>query len=156
LTSVILDYKASVPSNTFGGTAPVTIPQVPTQLQLADLGMFLPQITPSSANNRVYLFADVGIRSQLGSFFNNAVLLRIYRDGVEVFNITVGLQNTPPASPAHDYNVTFNTIDEGVPFGFHVYQLTAQALIANSAVPVFTIAQLVGPVTFSGLALGTT
>ncbi|UQD51863.1 exosporium protein C [Bacillus methanolicus] len=155
MTSVVLDYKASVPSNTFGGNPAVNIPQIPTQLQLADLGMFLPEITPSSESNRVFLFADVGISSQLGSFFNNAVIFRIYRDGVEIFNTTVGLQNTPPASPPHDYNVTFNTIDEGVPFGFHVYQLTAQALIANTAPMVFTIAQVVGPVTFSGLALGT-
>lgn len=154
MASVILDYKASVPSNTFGGTPAVNIPQVPTQLQLADLGMFLPQITPSSESNRVFLFADVGISSQLGSLFNNAVIFRIYRDGAEIFNTTVGLQNTP-ILPAHDYNITFNTIDEGVPFGFHVYHLTAQALIANTAPMIFTIAQVVGPVTFSGLALGT-
>jgi hypothetical protein len=155
LANVILDYKASVPDNTFGGAAAQPIPQIPNQLLLADLGMFLSELTPSAASNRVYLSADVGISSQLGSLFNNAVFFRIYRDGQEIFNTTVGVQNTP-VLPAHDYNVAFNMIDEGVPFGFHVYQLTAQAVIANSNIGVFTMAQVVGPVTFSGLAVGTT
>jgi hypothetical protein len=155
LANVILDYKASVPDNQFGGVAAISIPQIPTQLQVADLGMFLSELTPSAASNRVYLSADVGINSQLGSIFNNAVFLRIYRDGVEIFNTTVGLQNTP-SLPAHDYNITLNTIDEGVSFGFHVYQLTVQAVIANSNPGLFTMAQVVGPVTFSGLAVGTT
>ena len=154
MATVVLDYKAAVPSNSFGGVATVTVPQVPTQLQVADLGLFLPQLTPASANNRVYLFADVGINAAAGSLFNNAVIFRIYRDGVEIFNTTTGIQSAVGA--ASDYNVTFSTIDEGVPFGFHVYQLTVQALIANTAAPVFTIAQVVGPVTFSSLAVGTT
>jgi hypothetical protein len=153
LATVVLDYKAAVPSNTFGGVAAATIPQVPTQLQVANLGLFLPQLTPSAENNRVYLFADVGISAAAGSLFNNAVIFRIYRDGVEIFNTTSGLQSA--VGLERDYNITFSTIDEGVPFGFHVYQLTVQALIANSAAPVFTIAQVVGPVTFSGLAVGT-
>lgn len=155
MANVILDYKASVPDNTFGGAAPQPIPQIPNQLLLADLGMFLSELTPSAASNRVYLSADVGIRSQLGSLFNNAVFFRIYRDGQEIFNTSVGLQATP-VLPAHDYNITFNMIDEGVPFGFHVYQLIVQAAIANTNLAVFTIAQVVGPVTFSGLAVGTT
>ncbi|NWQ42663.1 exosporium protein C [Bacillus sp. EB106-08-02-XG196] len=155
MANVILDYKASVPNNTFGGTEAVTIPQIPNQLQVAGLGMFLSELTPSAESNRVYLSADVGINSQLGSVFNNAVFFRIYRDGVEIFNTVVGLQNTPTL-PAHDYNVTLSTIDEGVPFGFHVYQLTVQAVVANSNPPFFTIAQVVGPVSFSGLAVGTT
>jgi hypothetical protein len=155
LTNVILDYKASVPDNTFGGTAAVSIPQIPNQLQVADLGMFLSELTPLAESNRVYLSADVGINSQLGSLFNNAAFFRIYRDGVEIFNTTVGLQNTP-VLPAHDYNIALSTIDEGVPFGFHVYQLTVQAAISNSNPGLFTMAQVVGPVTFSGLAVGTT
>jgi len=153
LATVVLDYKAAVPDNRYGGVAASTIPQVPTQLQVADLGLFLPQLTPSAENNRVYLFADVGISAATGSLFNNAVIFRIYRDGAEIFNTTAGLQSA--VGLERDYNITLSTIDEGVPFGFHVYQLTVQALIANTAAPVFTISQVVGPVTFSGLAVGT-
>ncbi len=155
MANIVLDYKAAVPSNSFGGSPPINIPQIPNQLQIADLGLFLPQLTPSVEGNRVLLSANVGISAQLGSLFNNAVIFRIYRDGEEIFNTTVDLQNTP-VLPAHDYNVTISTIDEAIPFGFHVYQLVVQAAIANSAPGVFTIAQVVGPVTFSGLAVGTT
>ena len=45
MANVVLDYKASVPSSTSGGTAHQFIPQIPSQLQVADLGMFLPELT---------------------------------------------------------------------------------------------------------------
>jgi hypothetical protein len=146
---VILDYKASVPSSFFSGTPAVTIPQTPTQLQIADLGMALPEITPSAAGNRVMLFADVGVRN-LGPLFNNAVVIHIYRDGKEIFNTDVGLQI--PGAVTSDYNLSISTIDEQVPFGFHVYQLTVQAVIQTAQ----STAQVVGPITFSGLGLGST
>jgi hypothetical protein len=147
MTSVILDYKASVPSSFFGGTPAVTIPQTPTQLQVADPGIFLPQITSSSINNNVFLFADVGVRN-LGPIFNNAVVFHIYRDGREIFNTDIGLQI--PGVVTSDYNIAFSTIDGQVPFGFHVYQLTVQAIIQTAQ----STAQVVGPITFSGLGLG--
>jgi hypothetical protein len=153
MAAVILDYKASVPSSFFGGTPAMTIPQTPTQLQVADLGVFLPESTPSSINNNVFLFADVGVRN-LGPLFNNAVVFHIYRDGREIFNTNVGLQspNMIPVTATSDYNITFSTIDEQVPFGFHVYQLTVQAIIQTAQ----STAQVVGPITFSGLGLGST
>ncbi|MFT9846335.1 exosporium protein C [Aneurinibacillus sp. REN35] len=154
MSVIVLDYKASVPSNSFGGTAPVPIPQIPSQLQVADLGLFIPQVSPATTNNRVYLSADVSISAAVGSLFNNGVIFRIYRDGVEIFNTLEGVQRAP-ASPT-EYNVTFSTVDENVPSGFHVYKLVVQAIIANNAPAVFTIAQVIGPVTFSGLAVGTT
>lgn len=146
MSTVILDYKASVPSSFVLGTPAMTIPQTPTQLQLADLGMFLPA-TVSSTNNTVSLFADVGVRN-LGPIFNNAAVFHIYRDGREIFNTDVGLQI--PSTATSDYNITFNTIDENVPFGFHVYQLTVQAIIQTA----MSTAQVIGPITFSGLGLG--
>jgi hypothetical protein len=149
LATVILDYKASVPSSFFGVTPSVVIPQTPTQLQVADLGVFLPNTIPSSAGNRVLLTADVGVRN-LGPIFNNAVIFHIYRDGREIFNTNIGLQI--PGVVTSDYNVTFSTIDENVAFGFHLYQLTVQAIIQTAQ----STAQVVGPITFSGLGLGST
>lgn len=148
LTTVILDYKASVPSSMVGGTAATTVPQVPTQLQVADLGMYLPVITPSPINNRVELFADVGAQLVTGAIFNNALIFHIYRDGREVFNTDVGLQGVNLSGPI--YNFAFSTIDESVPFGFHVYQLTVSAVIDTAQSSV----QVIGPITFSGFAFG--
>ncbi|MCZ8511038.1 exosporium protein C [Paenibacillus filicis] len=147
MTTVILDYQASVPSSFFAGTPAVTVPQTPTQLQIADLGLFLPNITSSSANNQVLLTADVGVRN-LGPIFNNDVVFHIYRDGREIFNTIVGLQIPGPVTS--DYNISFNTIDENVPFGFHIYQLTVYAFIQTAQSTI----QVVGPITFSGLGLG--
>ncbi|MDO7905383.1 hypothetical protein Q5741_03030 [Paenibacillus sp. JX-17] len=147
----VLDYAASVPDNTSGGAASVTIPQIPTQLQLSDLGIFIPQVTPDMNTGRVVLSADIGLQER-GPIFNNAVQLHIYRDGVEIFNTIVGTQtvNAVPAGAQYFYDVSFSTIDQNVPLGFHVYQLTVSAVISIAAQ---STVQVVGPVTLSGLAI---
>ncbi|ULO07308.1 hypothetical protein H1230_31060 [Paenibacillus sp. 19GGS1-52] len=147
MTISILNYAASVPDGFSGGVPPVTIPQVPTQLQVADLGVFIPQLTPA-ANGRVLLSADVGVQN-IGPTFNNALQFHIYRDGQEIFNTQLGTQ-TVGALSNYFYNISFSTIDEEVPPGFHVYLLNVSAII--SVVALSTV-QVVGPVTFSGLTI---
>lgn len=147
IASIILDYKSQVPKNTVEG-APIIIPQTPLQAVLASFTVNLPAITPSAADNRVFLFADAGVQS-LGPLFNNGLIFRIYRDGAEIFNTSVGVQIPGPAGSFYDF--AFNTIDESVPFGAHLYQLTVQAAIQSAQ----STAQVIGPITFSALALGT-
>ncbi|UPK45570.1 hypothetical protein [Paenibacillus pabuli] len=146
----ILDYAATVPDNFSGGVPPTTIPQVPVQLQVADLGIFLPQITTSTAAGNVLLSADVGVQN-VGPMFNNALQFHIYRDGQEIFNGQLGTQ-TVGALSNYFYNVSFSTVDENVPPGFHVYQLNVSSIISA---PALSTVQLFGPVTFSGLGYTT-
>lgn len=146
----VLDYAASVPDNFSGGVPPTTIPQVPVQLQVADLGIFLPQLTTSTAAGNVLLSADVGVQN-VGPEFNNALQFHIYRDGQEIFNGQLGTQ-TVGALSNYFYNISFSTVDENVLPGFHVYQLNVSSIIG---VPALSTVQLFGPVTFSGLGYTT-
>ncbi|MDG0812233.1 hypothetical protein [Cohnella rhizosphaerae] len=144
----ILDYSASVPDSFSGGAAPVTIPQVPTQLQLADLGIFIPQASADTASGNVLLSVDVGVQN-LGPTFNNALQFHLYRDGQEIFNTQLGTQ-TIGATSNYFYNVSFSTVDQNVPLGFHVYLLNVSAIISVAGQ---STVQLFGPVTLSGLAI---
>jgi hypothetical protein len=137
----IINYTASVPESIFEGTPPVTIPQVPIQLLLADLGIY------HTANANVLLSADVGVWNQ-GPLFNNALQLHIYRDGQEIFNTQLGTQ-TVGATSRYFYNVAFSTTDENVPTGFHIYQLTVASIIQTAQSSVTQV----GPITFSGLSI---
>jgi len=148
MPDIILDYKASVPSSTVLGAGTVTIPQAPNLLMVADLGIFISEVTPPTMN-RVMLSGDLGVRS-LGPLFNNVVGLHVYRDGVEVFNSLTGLQ-IPAGGTTFNYNIVFHFVDEFVPTGFHVYQFGVNAFIQT----VQSSTQVIGPITFSGLAVGT-
>lgn len=136
----VLDFKASVPSNTNGGSPPLLINAAPfPPLVLADLGIFL--TPPAPASNRVELVATVGIRAISGV---PRILFQITRDGNIIFTTAAS------AEPSFDnfYTVTFETVDFNVSSGFHVYTLTAQVVNPPAT------ANVVGPVTFSGLAIG--
>lgn len=135
MTVQILDYKASVPNNSIGGT--IAVPTAPSSVQLADLGLFL--VPPAPASNRVELKATVGLFVTSGAVAQ--VVLRIFRDGNLIFTTQQGLDTNEDL-----YTVTFQAIDFNVASGFHVYTLTAELLAGVAVVD--------GPVVFSGLALG--
>jgi len=131
-----------MPANGQTGFTPIPIPVAPTApVPLADLGIFLSISPPAPTVNRVELVATVGIQSTLGI---PHVQFRILRDGSEIFNTVQGAEN----GEEEFVTVTFEAVDFNVPLGFHTYTLDAQVL------DVGTTAQVVGPISFSGLAIG--
>lgn len=147
MPEIILDYKASEPSNQTGGTP--AIPLTPAGVQLADLGIFF--TPPGPATNRIELKGTVGLQALTGT---PVVFLRIFRQAngvgpdVEIFN----KEFTPEIAPAETfYTISFSTIDFNVAAssGFIVYKLRGEVLAA----PVGT-ANVIGPITFTGLAIG--
>jgi hypothetical protein len=145
---IFLDYKASVPSNQTGGVAAFALPG-PPGIQLADLGLFSPP--PIPAVNRIELKGTVGLQALTG---RPIVVFRLFRladgiaPGLEIFN----KRFTPEPAPAESfYTISLHMIDFNVAAssGFIVYRLTGE--IANIA---GNIANVVGPVTFTGLAVG--
>jgi len=144
----ILDYKASVPDNRSGIIGAV-IPQTPQQQQLADLGLFLQPFT-EPGTNRVILKGSVGVEATQ-PFFNNNLVFRIYRDGMEIFNFLGGVGVPAAGAPAY-YLFSFEMVDFNVPSGFHAYLLNVSAAINTAQSSV----RISGPITFSGLAVSDT
>ena len=137
MTVQVIDYKSSVPSSVAGGGV-IAIP-TGTPVQIADLGVY---ITPSSARpNRVELIATVGVRALVGI---SDQVFYILRDGVIIFTA----QQSANAATATDQTATVQTIDFEVSNGFHVYTLQVQNVVAG------TTSEVLGPITFSALALG--
>ncbi len=91
-------------------------------------------------DNRVELVASVGVRGITGIA---QILFRIFRDGREIFNTLQGIES---AGSEQNYVVTFQGIDSGVS-GHHTYVLTAENRTPG------TTANVVGPISFSGLAI---
>lgn len=139
MTEQILDFKASEPAN--GPIAPIPIPVAPVApVPLADLGIFLSVSPPAPASNRVELVATVGVQALTGTL---RIQFRILRDGSEIFNTVQGVESAFESF----WTVTFETVDFYVPLGFHTYTVNAQLITGGTA-------QVVGPITFSGLAVG--
>jgi len=148
MSNDLLDYKASVPSSTSGGIAPIALPAAPASIQLADLGIFIVPPVPSS--NRIELKGTVGLQALTG---NSNVVLRIFRladgvsPGLEIFNKTLTAESAPAET---FYTASFSTIDFNVSAstGFIVYNLTGEVTSAE------TSASVIGPIAFTGLAIG--
>ncbi|MDG0812231.1 exosporium protein C [Cohnella rhizosphaerae] len=147
MSNDLLDYKASVPSSVLGGTAPLTIPVAPG-LQLANLGIFI--VPPVPLSNRVELKGTVGIQATAG---NPAITIRVFRvpdnvgSGIQIFSKALNVESGALAE--RFYTASFSTIDFNVAAatGFIVYNLTIEASAAASA-------NVIGPITFTGLAIG--
>ena len=128
LALTILDYAASVPDSFSGGLPPTTVPQTPIQLAARRPGMYLAQTSAAPVSASVLLSADIGFQN-IGPDFNDALQVRIYRDGNEIFNTQIGTQ-TVSALSNYYYNLSVSTVDLNVPVGFHVYQLEVAAIIS--------------------------
>lgn len=72
-------------------------------------------------------------------------MFRIFRDDREIFNTQVGIEST---DSEQFYAITFQAIDTNLRSGSHVYTLTVENLTPNAR------ADVVGPISFSGLAIG--
>ncbi|MGR5986334.1 MULTISPECIES: exosporium protein ExsC [Bacillus] len=116
------------------------IPASPDKAILANIKL---KITRKDAcNNRVQLISTVGDEGITGI---SQVLFRILRDNIKIFNAQVGIEST---DLEQFYAQTFQAIDQDVSSGTHVYSLTVESLTSG------TIADVIGPLSFSGLAIG--
>ena len=135
----IIDYQAEQPIRRVNLNRPITIPRSPLRVSLANIRLTIPR---DATRNRVELIATVGVHGVTGT---SQILFRIFRDGREIFNTQVGVESDPASEV--NYVETFQAIDFNVGQGTHVYQVTAQNLTSG------TEAAVVGPVSFSGLAI---
>jgi hypothetical protein len=136
LAKTILDYKADQAVNRVGGTN-LIIPHL-VSLRLSVLKINIPTNSP---NNRVELLGTVGVKGITGI---SQVLLRVFRDGVEIFRTQQGIESS---GSEQTYTVAFQDIDVNVRPGTHFYRLGIQNITNN------TRADVVGPVNFSALAV---
>jgi hypothetical protein len=135
----VLDYKATEPRRRFNLTTAVTIPHSPSRIRLATIRLNIRNMRDVD-DNRVELVATVGVRGVTGI---SQILFRIFRDGREIFNTQQGIEST---GSEQNYAVTFQGIDSRVS-GKHTYVLTAENRTSG------TTAKVVGPISFSGLAI---
>lgn len=136
----ILDKAAVQPRRRFSLSNATTIRRSPGRTRLASITLRIPS---NSQPNRVDLVATVGVRGVTGIA---QVLFRVFRDGREIFNTQQGIEST---GSEQNYAVTFQAEDRNVRSGSHVYTVTAENRTSG------TRADVVGPISFSGLAVQT-
>jgi hypothetical protein len=136
----VLDYQATEPLSRFNPAIGFPIPVTPFAVPLASIQINIP--SSAAGNNKVELISTVGAE---GISNSSQVLFRIFRNGQEIFNTQTGVE--PPVVSEVNYNLTFQAIDSNLPSGVNLYQLTAENV--NHA-----LANIVGPVSFSGKAIG--
>ncbi|KAB2328593.1 exosporium protein C [Cytobacillus depressus] len=135
----VLDFQATQPLNSFNPAKGFIIPQAPQSVPLATIRINIPSI--ATRNNHVELIATVGVEGITGIA---QILFRIFRDGEEIFNTQTGIES---AGSEQNYAITFQAIDTNLRAGSHVYEVTAENITGN------TTANVVGPISFSGLAV---
>ncbi len=136
----IIDYQATEPVRKVNQIRPRNIPHSPKKVVLATIRITIPR--NNANNNHVELIATVGVRGVTGT---SQLLFKIFRDGKEIFRSQDGVESDPTSEV--NYTVTFQAIDMNVGQGTHTYQVTAEN-ITNG-----TEAAVVGPISFSGLAI---
>ena len=139
----IIDYQATEPVRRVGQIRPIPIPHSPRKVVLATIRITIPR--RNANNNHVELIATVGLRGVTGT---SQILFKIFRDGREIFRAQEGVESDPTSEV--NYIVTVQGIDTNVGAGTHTYQVTAEN-ITNG-----TEAAVVGPISFSGLAIAPT
>ncbi|WP_040949507.1 hypothetical protein [Gorillibacterium massiliense] len=137
----ILDKAAVQPRSRFNLANSVTIRRSPARTVLATVVIRIPVV--NSRPNRVDLVATVGVRGVTGIA---QILFRVFRDGVQIFNTLQGIEST---GSEQNYAVTFQAEDRNVRPGAHIYTVTAENRMAG------TRADIVGPISFSALAVRT-
>lgn len=136
----IIDFQTTEPLSRVNNNRPIPIPHAPRNLVLATIRLSIPR--EDANKNQVELIATVGVRGLMGT---SQLLFKIFRDGREIFRTQEGVESDPASEV--NYTVTFQAIDRNVGAGTHTYQVTVQN-ITNG-----TEAAVVGPISFSGLAV---
>jgi hypothetical protein len=135
----LIDYQATEPISMVNNNNPIAIPHSPNHKVLATIRITIPK---NANKNHVELIATVGLRGVSGT---SQILFKIFRDGKEIFSAQEGVESDPTSEV--NYIATFQAIDTNVKKGSHLYELTAEN-ITNG-----TEAAVVGPISFSGLAI---
>ncbi|MFF2178702.1 exosporium protein C [Lysinibacillus sp. NPDC058147] len=135
----VLDYQATEPLSTFNPETAFPIPQAPFRVLLASIQINIPGT--ASRNNNVELLASVGVAGVTGI---SQIVFRVFRNGKEIYNTQDGVEST---GSEQNYVFTFQAIDSNLPAGASFYQVFAENITPN------TQANIVGPVSFSGLAI---
>ncbi|WP_090639185.1 exosporium protein C [Neobacillus massiliamazoniensis] len=135
----LIDYQATEPISMVNNNNPIAIPHSPNHIVLAAICITIPK---NANKNHVELIATVGLRGVSGT---SQILFKIFRDGKEIFSAQEGVESDPTSEV--NYIATFQAIDTNVKKGSHLYELTAEN-ITNG-----TEAAVVGPISFSGLAI---
>jgi hypothetical protein len=136
----IIDYQATEPIRKVNNNNPIAIPHSPRRIVLAAIRITIPHRV--AKNNHVELIATVGVRGVSGT---SQILFKIFRDRKEIFRSQEGVESDPESEV--NYIVTVQAIDTNVGQGLHLYEVTAEN-ITNG-----TEAAIIGPVSFSGLAV---
>lgn len=136
----IIDYQATEPIRKVNNNNPIAIPHSPRRLVLASIRIAIPR--RNANNNHVELIATVGVRGISGT---SQILFKIFRDGREIFRAQEGVESDSGSEV--NYIVTVQAIDTNVGQGSHLYQVTAENMTNG------TEAAVVGPISFSGLAV---
>lgn len=135
----VLDYQATEPLSTFNPNTAFPIPQAPFRVLLASIQINIPGT--ASRNNHVELLASIGVAGVTGI---SQIVFRVFRNGKEIYNTQDGVES---AGSEQNYIFTFQAIDSNLPAGTSSYQVFAENITPN------TQANVVGPVSFSGLAI---
>ncbi|MCF6410203.1 hypothetical protein [Pseudalkalibacillus salsuginis] len=133
----ILDYFVSAPA-TSNGSLNRVVPASPSTMKLAEFGLSLP-----TQAQQVELTATVGWETTAGS---PIVLFKIFRGTQIIFTTTSQIDITVETSRT----VAFNAVDFNVPAGRQVYSLTVEL---TNPVGLLNQASVIGPVTFTGIAI---
>ncbi|MEH7413954.1 exosporium protein C [Neobacillus drentensis] len=136
----IIDYQATEPIRRVNNNNPIAIPHSSRRVVLASINITIPR--GFSNQNHVELIATVGVRGISGT---SQILFKIFRDGTEIFRTQEGVESDPESEV--NYIVTFQGIDTNVRQGTHLYRVTAENITDG------TEAAVVGPISFSGLAI---
>ena len=139
----IIDYQATEPIHKVDNNHPSTIPHSPKNTVLASITINIPR--KDANKNRVELISTVGIRGISGT---SQIIFKIFRDDKEIFRAQEGVEADP--SSEVNYIVTLQAIDTNVGEGSHLYRVTAENITKG------TKAAVVGPISFSGLAINST
>lgn len=135
----ILDYQATEPLNTFNPETAFPIPQAPFKILLASIQINIPGT--ASRNNNVELLASIGVA---GVTDISQIVFRVFRNGKEIYNTQDGVES---AGSEQNYIFTFQAIDSNLIAGANFYQVFAENITPNAQ------ANIVGPISFSGLAI---
>lgn len=135
----ILDYQATEPLSSFNPNNSFPIPQAPFRVLLASIQINIPGT--ASRNNSVELLSSIGVS---GVTSISQIVFRVFRNGKEIFNTQDGVES---AGSEQNYVFTFQAIDSNLTAGANFYQVFAENITPN------TQANIVGPVSFSGLAI---
>ncbi|SFI29770.1 MULTISPECIES: exosporium protein C [unclassified Bacillus (in: firmicutes)] len=134
----IIDFQAIQPISKVNEVT-FEIPHSPQKLKLASIKLRISK--SDSHENKVELIGTVGVKGITGIA---QILFKIFRDDKEIFNAQAGIES---ADSEQFYIETFQAIDKNLHSGSHVYTLTVENLTNN------TRADVVGPISFSGLAI---